>query len=804
MTETPQPTQARHSAASTDPTSAPLERERAPDRKQVPARGSEMHLLSCVGERDAALVAHFVGHYEALGVPRERMHLIVHVGHGDLEGDAAAPGGLVGEVMGDLGLEPAMIWRGHYTSAGLWQRRRGLQRRVVPADGWVLNADIDELHSYPAPLREVVAHLDEEGLNLLQGPMLDRVAPGGVLAPVEPYGVAGGRRLSEQFPIVADVMCPLGAITRAEDADGTVKMMLHRASVLPGIGGHNPWVARHGPWRREGVAYAAGRPLAHFADVVDPAWRFAQPAAVHHYKWTEGLAESLTRRRDAAGASARGSAYGSAVLDHLEAHGGRVGIDEVPVHEVPVREVPVRRTGPEDRLPRRLLRRPLRRFRAPGDDQDRDRDWRAHLAEQRATPPRPLPATPRVRPLSDEPPRVAAGWRVRRLTDGTSAGRFHTHSYYDIPVLDDTRTLVAAVQSRIEDRWMTPEDAVSVGVVDLARGGFEPVAETTAWSWQQGPLAQWVPGTRQLVWNHREGNGFIARLHDVETGTTRTLPRSIYALAPDGLTALGLDMARLSRARPGYGYFGADTSRLDRPGPRALAPEDDGVWQVGLRQGDDAPRLLLSLAEAVTHLHSTLAGDALAELTSTRHLYWFNHVKLSPDGGRFTVKLRWRVATLEKPWKGTNSVSLTAAVDGSDVRVLAVAASHVMWRDAGEVVLWDEVRTRVSVVADHASGGELLRDLPPEVFDRNVHIHPLRARPGHYLYDVPYASTVQLRTYDETTGTDQQLAELERHDPAHGPFRCDLHPVPTPDGQTTIFTSLHDGGRQVYVLERDR
>ena len=754
-----------------------------------PQRHQGIHVLSCVGQRDVDLLPHFVQHYDELGVPREQIHVIVHVGAGD-------PGGAnrLRAVLAGLGLEPAMLWRGPYTSGGLWQRRRGIQRRLVPAGAWVLNADVDELHAYPAALSEVVAHLDEQGLDLLQGPMLDRVAPDGVLAPVEPRPAEGGRTLAEQFPVVADVMCPVGAITSADDADGTVKMMLHRATVLPGLGGHNPWVARHGPWRREGVAYAAGRPLADFPEIVDPAWRFAQPAAVHHYKWTAGLAEAVARRREAKGASQKGSAYGMAVLDHLEAHGGRIGLADLPVH---------RTTG----TGRRLLRRLGASRGSPGDSGERD--WRGHLAAQRATPPPPLAGTPRRRPLSDEPPRVADGWRVRRLTDGTAEGRFHTHSYYDIPVLDDSRTLVAAHEALIEDRWMTPEDAVVVGVVDLARGGFEPLAETTAWSWQQGPLAQWVPGTRQLVWNHREGDGFVARLHDVDSGSTRTLPRSIYALAPDGTVALGLDMARLSRARPGYGYFGADTSRLDRGGAAALAPDDDGVWLVDLREGSGeaprsgAPTLLLSLAEAVSHLHSALASDAVTRLTETPHLYWFNHVKLNPDGTRFTVKLRWRIASLERPWQGSDSASITAAVDGSDVRVLNLAASHVMWRDPTEVVLWDEVRARVSVVADRSPRGEALRDLPPEVFDRNVHIHPLRARPGSYLYDVPYAETVQLRAFDEPTDTDRLLAELDRHDPPHGPFRCDLHPVPTDDGESTIFTSLHDGGRQVYVLERD-
>ena len=338
------------------------------------------------------------------------------------------------------------------------------------------------------------------------------------------------------------------------------------------------------------------------------------------------------------------------MLEHLETHGGRISLPSVPV----------RRDGVAGRMLRRL-----RGGASGGGDR-----WRDHLAAQRAKPLPPLPASPRRRPVGDEPPRVAAGWRVRRLTDGTREGRFHSHNYYDIAVLDDTRTLVAAYEARIEDRWMTPEDAVTVGVVSLADGGFEPIADTTAGSRQQGPLAQWVPGRRQLVWNHREGETFVARLHDIGTGVTRSLARSVYALAPDGATALGLDMARLSRARPGYGYFGADTSRLDRGGAAALAPDDEGVWQLGLDAGSAGPRLLLPLAEAVAYLQRSCPTSRGPSSPARRTSIGSTTSSSPPTGSRFTVKLRWRVASLEQPWQGTDSVSLTAASDGSDLRLL--------------------------------------------------------------------------------------------------------------------------------------
>ena len=193
---------------------------------------------------------------------------------------------------------------------------------------------------------------------------------------------------------------------------------------------------------------------------------------------------------------------------------------------------------------------------------------------------------------------------------------------------------------------MTPEDAVTVGVVDREAGGFEPIADTTAWSWQQGPLAQWVPGSRAADVERPRGDDFVARLHDVDTGGTSTLPHSVYALAPDGATALGLNMARLSRARPGYGYFGGDTRGAEvggarrrrrvagRPGRRV-----DATWC------SRSPRRWRSCTRCSPRLTAR-------QLTSAPRLYWFNHVKFSPDGRRFTVKLRWRAASLEQPWRG--------------------------------------------------------------------------------------------------------------------------------------------------------
>lgn len=722
-----------------------------------------LRLFSCLGvEDDLPLLGHFLAHYAALGVPCERMHFILQASCSGAPGLEAAR-----DMLATHGISAAEIWIGPYTSGEMWKRRQALQTRVADAHDWVISADIDEFHEYPAPLEDVLRKLEGDGVTVLQGPFIDRITPGGLLRPVDP-----DRPLEHQFPIEADVMCPIGKDPGANDATGTVKMMAFRGRILPDLGGHNPLP---GP----GIVFGAGQPLAAFNRIKEAEFRFCLPALVHHYKWTDGLIERLRRRRDTAGASVAGSKYGTRLLDYLEARNGRIRLRDIRIR---------RDVSPWHQRLKRL--RDLEEF------ENAKAGGKAERAQAEPKTPAP-PASPTAQcPPSRQPPQAAPGWRIRQLTHGSEQNRFHSHSYYDIRIADSDERFVAAHEMTFQDRWMKPDDTVLVGLVDLEKGGFDPVGETTAWSWQQGPLAQWIPRRPEMIWNIREGKEFVSRVYNRDTSSTRALPRTVYAVDPTGSFALSLNMARLDKARPGYGYTGGAGARLDES-----APQDDGVWRMELDTG--ACRLILPLARAVELLHRFLPAEERAEHRGTPQVYWFNHVKLSPDGKRFTIKLRWRVQSLEKPWRGRQSVSLTCGIDGRGLRVLIRGGSHVMWLDESRLFCWDQPREKLALLQDEEPRGRHLRDIQPNLFNQNVHIHHLPERPGHFLYDVPYSEEVKLAEYEDTGGNNTMIATFENHIPKHGPFRCDLHPVPYARGTRIIVTSLHDGGRQLYAVERE-
>ncbi|MGF1553070.1 MAG: hypothetical protein ACFBWO_11315 [Paracoccaceae bacterium] len=382
-----------------------------------------------------------------------------------------------------------------------------------------------------------------------------------------------------------------------------------------------------------------------------------------------------------------------------------------------------------------------------------------------------------------------SGWRVEQLTFGSERGVGHAHSYYDIPVLDGAGRRVLAHRLRFAGRHPTPGDAVEVGIADAeAPGAWAPLGESRAWSWQQGPLAQWIAGGPWLTYADREEGRLVGRLADADTGARRTLDRPLYAVAPDGRFGLALDMGRIDALRPGYGFPAGEGVPAER------APGNEGVWRVDL--GTGAARLVLPLDAAVAFLHRNLGPVARLRHRLSRPHYWFNHVKIAPDARRFTVKLRWRRP--EGHWDDRQGVSLTASTEGGDLALLAEATSHVIWMDDRRLHLWR--RGGIEEVEDAVPRGRRLGAFAGGAVGVNAHLRRLDGE--RFVWDTPYRETIELNEIDRATGRTTPIATFAGHRPANGPFRCDLHPCPSADGRRIIVTSLQDGARQVYALTR--
>jgi len=264
-------------------------------------------LLTCIGvEHDLALMPHFLNHYLDLGVRPDRICAILNARDGDSPALRAAEACLLAR-----GAPAPERWIGAYTSDGMWERRRALQARVAAPDDWVISADVDELHEYPAPLGDFLSYCARAGIDCVDGPFIDRLAPGGQLAEVLPEPA-----IMAQFPIEAEVVASLGWFGRHHTHFGTVKAMAFRARLMPRRGGHGVIVPEGG------TRHVFGQPLGAFPGITRPAFRFACPVRVHHFHWTAGLAERLRQRLATPGVSDAGREYGARQLDHFDRHGG--------------------------------------------------------------------------------------------------------------------------------------------------------------------------------------------------------------------------------------------------------------------------------------------------------------------------------------------------------------------------------------------------------------------------------------------------------------------------------------------------
>jgi hypothetical protein len=337
------------------------------------------------------------------------------------------------------------------------------------------------------------------------------------------------------------------------------------------------------------------------------------------------------------------------------------------------------------------------------------------------------------------------------------------------------------------DRPPTDQDIAVVGYIDLQHGRqWHPVGETTAWCWQQGAMLQWMPSApdREVIYNTITQDGFGAAIVDIATGVSRTLARPVYALAPDGRAAVTLNFSRVHHARPGYGYAGVPDPWADQS-----APKEDGIYHLDLKTGDS--HLIVSLSQ--------MAGYA-PESSMEGAIHWFNHLQFNTAGTRFLFLHRWRAP---------DSVSrctrmFTANPDGSDIYFLGREGmvSHFDWRDEGHILAWS--------THDGENHYHLYQDRTPHVqvigkkvlhADGHCSYSPDRSWILTDLYPDPVDSKRTLILYQPQTDRRVDIGRFYSAPEISGEIRCDLHPRWNRDGTQVCFDSIHEGERQIYVMD---
>lgn len=380
-------------------------------------------------------------------------------------------------------------------------------------------------------------------------------------------------------------------------------------------------------------------------------------------------------------------------------------------------------------------------------------------------------------------PVVSVEAPVRAVTAGP---QYYFFGYYDKCPWDATGRYLLALQTDFMHRPPTASDTATIGLIDLHDGDrWHPITTTNAWNWQQGTMLHWLPSApdRQIIYNQRRGDQFIAIVHDLPTGATRELPRPIYALSRDGRQALSLNFARLAHTRPGYGYAGLADPWADQD-----HPADDGIYWMDLASGEQ--RLILSTDQVAHFQRDSSMNDTI---------HWLNHIQFNTDDTRFVFLHRWR-----RPDGRWWTRMFTANPDGSALTCLAdhQFVSHFDWKNNHQILAfarYNPVGNRYFLYTDRTSTVELFSDTLPTV-DGHCSFSP----DGRWLLTDTYPDSEHMRTllvYRLADDTRFDIARLYAPPELQGELRCDLHPRWSRDGRQVCIDSAHTGARQVYVVD---
>ena len=373
----------------------------------------------------------------------------------------------------------------------------------------------------------------------------------------------------------------------------------------------------------------------------------------------------------------------------------------------------------------------------------------------------------------------------------TRGPKHHWFGYYDKLQFDPTSRYVLGMEVDFEHRSPRSNDVIKVGMVDLLNNDqWIELGESRAWCWQQGCMLQWLPGsTTKVLWNDRQDGRFVCHVLDVMTNERRTIPNAVYAVSPNGKSAVSLDFGRVNDVRPGSGYAGLEDLYAGD-----LAPQDTGVFHVDLLSGES--KLIIPIADIVR-----MGAIPYAEL-GIKH--YFNHLLFSPDGSRFIALHRWRYPNGKRLTR-----LITANPDGSDIRFVIPNgyASHFIWRDPQHILSqsrkWLGHDEWSNYLFEDKEGGTV-EHVGLGVIDFRGHLSYL---PGNewILNDTYPQGPERFQTphlYHVNSNRRIDLGYFHLPKVYTGEWRVDTHPRFSPDSQWVCIDAPHGNeGRQLQLID---
>jgi hypothetical protein len=279
--------------------------------------------------------------------------------------------------------------------------------------------------------------------------------------------------------------------------------------------------------------------------------------------------------------------------------------------------------------------------------------------------------------------------------------------------------------------------------------------------------------------------GYVSPILDARSGARLVLPRAISELSHDGRKALCISSSRLPDHMPVIGYAGVPDLYAAQPHPSA-----DGVYVLDVESGD--ARLIVTYDQVQGYHGERREMDG--------RYFWISHATFNTDDTRFCFLCRYRPEGQTR-WK---TALFTANADGGGLKCLIDYGyiSHFDWRDPQVLLVFANINGQGDhyYLVDDASGQDT-------IVGGNV-----LTRDGHCSFSVDrrwfltntYPDAQHMRSLELWHMEDEREVILGHFfsDPAlTGEIRCDLHPRWDRPSQQVCFDPVHEGTRQMYVVD---
>lgn len=379
--------------------------------------------------------------------------------------------------------------------------------------------------------------------------------------------------------------------------------------------------------------------------------------------------------------------------------------------------------------------------------------------------------------------------------------------------------------------------SIQLGYYELATAKWIQIGESDSWNWQQGAMAQWLPGVgneNKVIYNCTRNNHNVATIYDINTGEEKFIDWAIYGITPDGRKSIALEMERSHWCRA-YHY-----KSVANPEQEGRVIETDGIFEIDL---------IRNKRKRIISIQDIINTDKRPYFDDCKH--WLEHIMISPTGKRFCFLHRFSPA--DNIFKYETRL-LIADIDGLNLQVIPgwenCSWSHFGWKGDDEFVIYTQTPYRY---AQNGGLGKLVRTpwkfIPiakylfygvtsrmPYQLSKIIHGkrhlyqhyvlgkeglfhlndnyeksylsidgHPSFTNDGRYMITDSYPDKEQyqrLIVFDTVTKKGVIIARLFANY-YRNPASCDLHPKLCKDNRYLVVDTAYDSKHHMILFELD-